>query len=101
MPLNISNITSSVNMGDQVQAINLLSGGLFGVFFLLSAMASVFMIMRVKTTTDDMVLFTFVLWFGTILSMIMRALDIVPTQVVVLILTLNLISVGFLLAVKR
>jgi len=101
MPLNLSNITSSVNMGDQVQAINLLSNGLFGIFFLLTAMVSIFMVLRVKTSTDDFVLITFVLWFGTILSMILRALDIVPTEVVVLIITLNLISVGFLLAVKR
>jgi len=101
MPINITNITNAVNYGEQAQALNVLSNGLFGVLFLVTAMTVIFLALRVRTTTDDFVLFTFTLWFGFILSVMLRALNIVPASVVIIVTIFSFGSIGFLVIVRR
>ncbi len=98
---NVSNITGSVNFAEQAQGLNLLADGLFGTLFLLSAMAVVFLVLKAKTDTDDFVLVNFSLWFGTILAVMLRTIDLVPGSVIVLLVVSSFVSIAFLLAVKR
>jgi len=101
MPINLTNVTAATNLGAQAQAWDQLTDGLFGILFLVTAMVIIFLSLRIRTTTDDIVLFSFTLWFGFILSVMMRALDLLPASVVIIVTIFSIGTIGFLVIVKR
>ena len=97
---NVSNITNSVNMLEQAQAIHQMSGELFGVMLWVGLVSVLMISFKLVSDEETTIVIAGGLWFGVILALMLRAAGLLPLYILVSVIFLAGASVLLLWAKK-